>query len=269
LYQFSYTPFYSFTARIQTSNGERSGVRLVTIRCGDQEFKDIQGIIFDKDGTLEDSRAYWHEVAIARIEAIESRVPGIANPLRLAFGLGEDSLNPAGLMAVGSRIENEIAAAAYITATGRDWGLSLQIARSSFQQADRLVPPRINPLYADCRAMIEELAKAGLSLAILSADTTARVRDFVKENGLEKWITVAVGSDRERSKPDPQLAIETCEKMGVAIKRVIMVGDSAGDMEMAKKAGAAGAIGIDWQGGEVRGAEVVISTLRAIVIVGE
>jgi phosphoglycolate phosphatase len=241
---------------------------LVTIRCGNSEFKDIQGMIFDKDGTLEDSRAYWYEVAIARIEAIESLVPGLGANLRLAFGLRGDSLDPAGLMAVGSRRENEIAAAAYITATGRDWGLSLQIARSSFQQADRLVPPRINPLYTDCRAMIEELAKAGLALAILSADTTARVEDFVKKNGLEKWLTVALGSDRGRSKPDPRLALETCEKMGVSMERVIMVGDSAGDMEMARKAGAAGAIGIDWQGGEVRGAEVVISTLRAIVIVG-
>ncbi|MCZ8057055.1 MAG: HAD family hydrolase, partial [Microcystis sp. LE19-12.2C] len=42
------------------------------IRCGNREFRDIQGIVFDKDGTLEDSRAFWYDRAIARIQAIES-----------------------------------------------------------------------------------------------------------------------------------------------------------------------------------------------------
>lgn len=238
------------------------------IRCGDREFKNIQGIIFDKDGTLEDSREYWREVAIARVRAIESRIPGLEKSLRLAYGLRDGDLDPMGLMAVGSRRDNEIATAAYITATGRDWWSSLAIARQGFEEVDRTVPARLNPLYPGCQKAIRQLADAGFRLAILSADTTARVEEFVKGNGLGDCIAVAIGSDRGRSKPDPLLAIETCRELGISIGNTLMVGDTVGDMEMARKAGAAGAIGINWRGDTVRGADVSISTLEAIVAVG-
>jgi phosphoglycolate phosphatase len=51
------------------------------------------------------------------------------------FGIEGDTLDPTGLMAVGSRRENEIAAAAYIAETGRGWIESLAIARSAFEEA--------------------------------------------------------------------------------------------------------------------------------------
>jgi phosphoglycolate phosphatase len=117
--------------------------------------------------------------------------------------------------------------------------------------------------------MIRDLATAGLSLAILSADTTARVEEFVKENGLSSYIAVARGSDRGLSKPDPRLAIETCQAMGISIENTLMVGDAIGDLEMAKQAGAAGAIGIRWHreiADDLGLADVVISSLTAIVV---
>jgi len=71
---------------------------LPIIRCGNREFRDIQGIVFDKDGTLEDSRAFWYDRAIARVQAIESQIPGLESLLTKTFGIGANSLNPAGLM---------------------------------------------------------------------------------------------------------------------------------------------------------------------------
>ena len=50
---------------------KNKGVYLPIIRCGDREFRDIQGIVFDKDGTLENSRAFWYDRAIARVQAVE------------------------------------------------------------------------------------------------------------------------------------------------------------------------------------------------------
>ncbi|NES40040.1 MAG: HAD family hydrolase, partial [Moorea sp. SIO2C4] len=94
---------------------------MVTIRCGKVTFPNIEAVIFDKDGTLEDSQVYLRELAYKRSRLIDAQIPGIGEPLLMAFGVQDDTLDPTGLMAVGSRRENEIAAAAYIAETGRGW----------------------------------------------------------------------------------------------------------------------------------------------------
>ncbi len=111
------------------------------IRCGNREFRDIQGIVFDKDGTLEDSQAFWYDRAIARVQAIESRIPGLESLLTKTFGIGANSLNPAGLMAVGSRRDNHIVAAGCIASTGRDWLTAIAIAKAAFKRPMKRFPP--------------------------------------------------------------------------------------------------------------------------------
>jgi phosphoglycolate phosphatase len=243
---------------------------LPIIRCGNREFSDIEAIIFDKDGTLEDSRAFWYDRAIARIQAIEARIPGLESLLTKTFGIEAKSLNPTGLMAVGNRRDNHIAAAACIASTGQDWLMAMAIAKMAFQEADQKIPPRLNPLYPDCLDVIRYLHEAGFQLAILSSDTTARVEQFVKENGLLNYIKVAHGCDRGLSKPDPLLLQETCQALGTAVEKTLMVGDTRADWEMAKQAKSAAAIAITWQKDHSRDlqlADVVITELAAIRVI--
>ena len=87
---------------------------MVAINCRDVIFQDIQGIIFDKDGTLENSQEFLRNLGQKLARLIDAKIPGIGEPLLMSFGIDGQSINPTGLMAVGSRRENEIAAAAYI-----------------------------------------------------------------------------------------------------------------------------------------------------------
>ncbi|HEY9707367.1 MAG TPA: HAD family hydrolase, partial [Oculatellaceae cyanobacterium] len=123
---------------------------MVTIRCRDITFPNIQAIIFDKDGTLEDSQVFLRELGQKRSRLIDAQIPGIGEPLLMAFGINGDTLDPTGLMAVGSRRESEIAAAAYIAETGRGWLESLAIAHNAFEEADRYLKETANtsPLFA-------------------------------------------------------------------------------------------------------------------------
>lgn len=222
---------------------------MVTIRCREVTFPNIEAIIFDKDGTLEDSQAFLRELAYKRSRLIDAQIPGTGEPLLMAFGIQEDTLDPTGLMAVGSRRESEIAAAAYIAETGRGWLESLDIARNAFAEAEQYLKDAAgtSPLFAGSLDVLKSLSEAGLKLGILSAASTAGVQAFVKRHQLEPYIQLQQGVDTDLSKPDPALFLQACEQLGVSASSTLMVGDSAGDMVMASRAGAAGCIGISWR----------------------
>lgn len=242
---------------------------MTAIQCGDVRFANIQAIVFDKDGTLEDSEAYLRNLGQKRSRLIDAQIPGIGDPLLMAFGINGDTLDPTGLLAVGSRRETEIAAAAYIAETGRGWLESLAIARRAFEEADQFIGTAPSPLFVGSLEVLKYLSEAGLKLGILSAASTERVRAFVDRHQLGSYVQLQMGVDRGPSKPDPALFVQACQTLGVEPSATLMVGDSAGDIEMARQAGAAGCIGICWgkpEAAHLQTADVAIAQLDEIKI---
>ncbi|MCL2934109.1 MAG: HAD family hydrolase [Trichodesmium sp. MAG_R03] len=243
---------------------------MVSINCRSVIFQDIQAIIFDKDGTLEDSQEYLRNLGQKRARLIDARIPGIGEPLLMAFGINGNHINSTGLMAVGSRRENEIAAAAYIAETGRGWLESLTIVKEVFTEADQILPKSIpGSLFKGSLEVLKYLSQAGIKLGILSADNITAVQNFIKYYQLNDYIQIAMGVNDSPSKPDPELFLQACQKLGVKPVRALMVGDSPTDIEMGRKAGAAGCIGIYWGKAEanyLQGADVAIANLEEIKV---
>lgn len=240
-----------------------------SIRVNNITFDRIEAIIFDKDGTLEDSQEFLRKLGQVRSRLVDAQIPGIGEPLLMAFGIENDTLDPTGLMATGTRQENEIATAAYIAETGRGWIESKNIAHKAFIEAENSLknyPP--SPLFVGSLELLKSLSEGGVKIGILSAATTEQVRAFVTRHKLDPYIQLQKGASENLAKPNPALFVQSCQELGVEPGKTLMVGDSAGDMQMAKEAGAAGAIGICWQPSshDLPMADVVISTLDAIAI---
>lgn len=242
---------------------------LATIKCRNITFTDIQAIFFDKNGTLEDSEAYLRSLGQKAARLMDAQIPGIGEPLLMSFGINSNTLDPAGLIAVASRRETEIAAAAYIAETGRGWFESLKIARQALDEAEKYLGTTPTPLFAGSLEILQSLSAVGIKLGIISAATTAEVNTFVTHHQLNDYIEVTIGVDDGPSKPDPILFLQACQALGVEPEAALMVGDAVGDMQMARNAKAAGCIGITWIGktDNVRGADVVINQLDEIQVV--
>ena len=242
---------------------------MATIQCKDVKFSNIQAIVFDKDGTLEDSQEYLRSLGQKRSRLIDAQIPGTGEPLLMAFGILDGKLDPTGLLAVGSRGETEIAAAAYIAETGRGWLESRAIARRAFEEADQFIGTAPSPLFVGSLEVLKYLSEAELKLGILSAATTARVQAFVERHHLGDYVQLQMGVYQGPSKPDPALFLQACQKLGVEPSATLMVGDSVGDIEMARAAGAAGCIGICWgkpTAAHLETADVAIAGLDQIQI---
>lgn len=183
-----------------------------------------------------------------RARLIDAQIPGIGEPLLMAFGVLDAQLDTQGLMAVGSRQENLIAAAAYIAETGRPWPEARAIAQSAFAQAaDYRRDAPASPLFEGVRVALERLQRLGVQLAVLSASTNDEVQKFVQTHQLETIFPVALGhADDGLVKPDPALFHKVCGQLQCEPHEVVMVGDSGFDWQMARAAGAGGVVGIRW-----------------------
>ena len=50
---------------------------MATISCKQNIFKNIEAIIFDKDGTLADSESFLRQLALKRAALVSEQVPGL------------------------------------------------------------------------------------------------------------------------------------------------------------------------------------------------
>lgn len=227
---------------------------MVSIRCegrckGDQEnkiFTGIHGVIFDKDGTLEDSSRFLMELALQRIKIIESKVKGTAEGLAKVFGIKTIRVDPHGLMAVGTARENLIAAASHIASTGKSWYESLEIASAAFEIAGHLCTKTSSNclIFPEVPHLFNTLHRIGVKIAILSSDTTDNIQKFLDNHQLREYVDVIQGGEGELTKPNPLLYLKVCESIGVLPVNTLMVGDTQMDIMMAKAAKAGGSIGV-------------------------
>jgi phosphoglycolate phosphatase len=241
---------------------------MLNIRCRGLEFREIQAVIFDKDGTLENSTNYLYQLAQKRARLVDAQIPGVGEPLLMAFGILGGNLDPAGLMAVGSRQESLIASAAYISETGRDWITAKNLVQQAFEEADKTITNDIGEMHLGSRELLTTLHATGIKLGILSNAPSNDVVNFVRHHQLGSLLSLEMGADGEVTKPDPSLFLTACDRLQVSPHKTLMIGDSAGDIEMAQRAGGMGCIAISWgmAAPHLKKASVVIDRLSEIEI---
>lgn len=225
---------------------------MATIRCGGHTFPSVEAVLFDKDGTLADVEGYLQLLGYDRVQKLYEQPDALSDNsafLLSAFGLADGQLEPAGLLAVGSRQENEVAAAACLAVDGRPWIAALTAAKAAFCEAERSLAPKVEktPLIAGATSLIVRLKDSQLKVGIVSADLHREVEAFITHYELSgiDWFWGA--GDGHVPKTHPEFLRFACREMGgeqpIDPRSVLVIGDSASDLGVAKQ-GAAGFVGM-------------------------
>ncbi|MEM6836108.1 MAG: HAD family hydrolase [Cyanobacteria bacterium P01_C01_bin.120] len=235
---------------------------MFTVQCGETLLPQIAAILWDKDGTLADSHGFLQELAHRRSHQLNQQVPGIYDDLMAAFGCSHGQYDPTGLMAVGTRYENEVAAAAYVAATGKSWTESLALAQSAFAACSRAFGDKadLTPPCSGIRELLQQAAALGLKQAVLSGDSTPNIQTFLNQYGFSPFIGWVTGSEAPPVKPDPQMVWTACEKLEVSPEQCLVIGDSGHDQQLAERSGCRGFVSVTWGGSPAIAAAAAVLT---------
>ena len=111
-------------------------------------------------------------------------------------------------------------------------------AWQSYQRHYLAVNGQHAALYPGVREGLDALRAQGLALACLTNKPTAFALPLLAAKGLDRYFSQVFGGDAfARKKPDPLPLLKTCEALGSAPARTLMVGDSSNDAQAARAAG--------------------------------
>lgn len=244
----------------------------------------IDGILFDKDGTLLDfihTWGNWSERLFARFSALlaERGLPPVGVDLDALWGAlrAEDGsvadYDRNGPLAMGTVADMLTILAWQGYRAGLSWATAMTLAADAKRLADeRLEATRSVRLLPGVPDFLEACRLAGLPLAVVTADETEAAVKHLEWLGIRERFAAIIGTDQvERGKPYPDMALLACERLGLRGGRFAVVGDTEGDMRMAQEAGAAAAILISASaasGGipESSAANAVVATLGELYI---
>ena len=245
----------------------------------------IQAILFDKDGTLLDfayTWGYWGEQLLARFSTLleERGVPAISIDLAEFRGIKPaaehaDSgyeYDRNGPLAMGT-IHDLLSILSWQGyRSGLSWADAKLLVNSCRDYADDALEQfKIVKILPGVIDFLEQCRKNGIIMAVVTADETAAARKHLEWLDMAHYFSAVIGTDQvERGKPFPDMVMLACRELSLSCAQVAVIGDTNGDMKMAKSAGVAVAIGIAGTDGDGRAllpnADTVITAYRELNI---
>jgi len=101
------------------------------------------------------------------------------------------------------------------------------------------------PLFPGTREMLEGLRGHGHRLAIATGKSRAGLARALETVGLTSFFDAIRCADQCAPKPAPDMLLELMDELGADFGRVLMVGDTSHDLQMAANAGV-GAVGVSY-----------------------
>lgn len=208
-----------------------------------REFSQVKAIIFDKDGTLLDFDAYWAvgsekvmEYFLAQVGRSDISSSEILS--RLGIHDGVCDINSVFCQSTFGEICEIIYE--YLTKQANYGGFTLEQTYEFMLDAYDKISDFgvIKPTCNNLRALLENLRKQGIKLAVVTTDTTESTRKCLSMLGIQELFDKIYTDDGDTpNKPDPYAALDFCRTFGLEKENVVMVGDTMTDIKFARNAG--------------------------------
>ena len=182
----------------------------------------MRAVIIDIDGTLLDTIPDLAVAANLMLEALE-RPPLDRELIRTFVGKGITNLVKRTL---AGRIDGEADPVLF------------ERALPIYERCYASVNGRHTTIYPGVMDALERLRAAGFPLGCVTNKSMRYTEPLLEQTGLASYFSVVLAGDTlPQKKPDPAPLLHACEKLRVASRDMLMIGDSLNDVQAARAAG--------------------------------
>lgn len=174
-------------------------------------------IVFDWDGTVMDSTAVIANSIQSACRDLDLTVPS-DEVARHVIGLGLDQALRYAVPSAGAHRHNDL------------------VVRYRYHF---LSQENAMPLFDGAESLMQELHEDGYYLAVATGKNRNGLDRALKASNMAQYFHSTRTADQTVSKPDPTMLHEIMEELDVSAPRVLMVGDTTHDLQMAMNAGVA------------------------------
>ncbi|WP_421908324.1 HAD family hydrolase [Methanolacinia petrolearia] len=219
---------------------------MIDLIVNDHEIKDIELIIFDKDGTLFELYPYWATVARRRAENIckiiheddPSAIEWIASLMGVDYSGA--TMNPKGPIGVFNRDYIQDLLCRELNEKG--YFIEINDIVDAFKEADIYISDDgvLKQSLVPVAGLVEFLKsiKGNCRCAIFSYDQTINLKHIVELMELEGFFSMLLGGDLlEYPKPSPWGAEKIMSEQDISRENTILIGDSVNDIKSGRDAG--------------------------------
>jgi phosphoglycolate phosphatase len=190
--------------------------------------------IVDLDGTMVDTLGDFVaalNLMLAELLSGHSSVVRLdAAAVERMVGKGSEHLIRSALKYVQAQMDS--------TQSAIDLIAKYDVAYAAYQRHYTRINGQHSAVYPGVVEGLHALRQAGLQLACLTNKPLRFARELLKLKNLGGFFIQVFGGDSfERKKPDPLPLLKTCECLGTAPARTLMIGDSCNDARAARAAG--------------------------------
>jgi phosphoglycolate phosphatase len=211
------------------------------IQINEQEIKDVDLFIFDKDGTIIDIHFYWGALINLRAKYICDKFNPEDNNMvhnKLVDAMGFDvktkKLKPEG--PVGIKPRSFIIDKAFET-----FSQFQKVDREEISEIFKTVDVFVNKDLKDylkilpgVRTFLSDMKLVGAEMAVATSDLTDRAHSTMEILQIDSFFNYYIGGDKAESKPAPDMVNKCVSHFNVSKKNTYVVGDSMADLELAK-----------------------------------
>lgn len=204
---------------------------------------EVDAVIIDLDGTLVDTLGDFCLALNAMLADLPPPLSGqtvTAAQVRRWVGQGSAHLIRCVLNEVRARPAADVMRAGVVAPSGAGSGNADEEAAAwlSYQRHYRAINGQQAVVYPGAESSLRQLQALGLALACLTNKPTEFAQQLLRDKGLAPYFSLLFGGDSfAAKKPDPLPVRRTCEALGSAPHRTLVIGDSSNDARAARAAG--------------------------------
>ena len=204
-----------------------------------------QAIIFDKDGTLIDFDVMWGSWTLQLADRLQTASGlDVRQALCKCYGydIARHKVLPDGKLTCTPMWRLREMMVEVMTSFGMPAASASCAVAKAWHVPD---PVTLAKPFTDLQKLFTNIHKLGIKIAIATTDDREPTRAMLEAFGVQDLIATMVCSDDGiPAKPAPDMVTTICQRMHVDPGKVVVIGDTVADLQMARSAGAGYAIGV-------------------------